>query len=485
MNRRQTLKITIASIIALAVWCVPFDLFTHFGITLVEQRMIGVFLFAVIMWTTEAIPMWTTSVLVIGIMLIGVSDSSLYILREDYDRNILGTLVSYRNILTSFADPVIMMFLGGMCLSAAATSCGLDVQIAKAMLRPFGTKPETVLLGFMSATALFSMFMNNTATACIFLAIVAPIVRQLPNKSNERVAYILGIAFSASIGGLGTPIGTPPNAIAMKFLNEIHDSQYPIGFGEWMFFMIPLVVVLIVSTWLLLLHMFPFKRKVIALNTDIHEYTKSQENARNARKYVIITLTFLLTVILWATDAITGLNANIIGFIPICVFCVTGIFGKEELRKINWDILWLVAGGFALGTGMFESGLALHIASALNFQGWNPILMVLGSGLVCYAFSTFISNSATAALFLPILATVARSSEALHDYGAEPALIIGLAIASSLAMTLPVSTPPNAMAYNTGYVTQNQMIKAGLIVGGIGLLVAWLLLFYLGAVGML
>ena len=149
----------------------------------------------------------------------------------------LGTLVSYKALLAAFADPTIMLFLGGFILAIAATKVGLDVQLAKVLLKPFGTKPKFVLLGFLCVIALFSMFMSNTATAAMMLTFLAPVLRTLPKEEKGMAGLALAIPIAANVGGIGTPIGTPPNAIALGYLNEtMHQG---VGFGEWAIGMVP------------------------------------------------------------------------------------------------------------------------------------------------------------------------------------------------------------------------------------------------------
>ena len=197
---------------------------------------------------------------------------------------------------------------------------------------------------------------------------------------------------------------------------------------------------------------------------------------------ILVYITFAVTVLLWMSDKFTGVNSNVVAMIPVAVFCVTGIITKRDLEEISWSVLWMVAGGFALGVALQETGLAQHMIEAIPFNTWPPILMIVGSGLICYAMANFISHTATAALLVPILAIAGVSMrENLLPLGGVETLLIGIAIGSSLAMVLPISTPPNALAHATGMIQQKDMEKVGIIMGIIGLILGYSMLTVLGS----
>src|SRR5574344_2113596 len=242
----------IVLLITIFLWAVPTSFFGIAALTVVQQRVIALFVFAALMWITEIIPNWTTSVLVIVLSLLTVSNKGLgFLCQPEY-----GELIPYANIMAAFADPVVMLFLGGFVLAIVAAKYGLDVTLARALLKPFGTKPHMVLLGFLIVISVFSMFMSNTATAAMMLAFLAPVLKSLPEDETGKVGLALSIPVAANLGGIGTPIGTPPNAIA---IGALENAGYHITFVEWMTRMVPFVVVMIVIAWLLLRVFFPFK----------------------------------------------------------------------------------------------------------------------------------------------------------------------------------------------------------------------------------
>lgn len=473
----KSLKLLAAITVGIVVWALPTEVFGIEGLTLVEQRVIALFCFATMMWVTEAIPSWTTSVAIIVILLYTCSDSSLFFFANSPAEE-LGTLLSHKAIMAQFANPIIMLFIGGFILAIAATKSGLDVKLARVLLKPFGTKSENVLLGFLLVTGLFSMFLSNTATAAMMLTFLTPVLKTLPANGKGKIALALAIPIGANIGGIGTPIGTPPNSIAISYLANPDGLNMQIGFGQWMLYMCPLVAVLLFIAWFLLKTMFPFTQKEIELHIE-------GETKTDWRTYVVY-VTFAVTVLLWMFDKYTGVNSNVVAMLPVGVFCTCGIITRRDLEEINWAVLWMVAGGFALGLALQDSNLAAHIISTIPFGTWSPLLMILGSGLLCYAMANFISHTATANLLFPILALAGLStSSTLAPYGGVSTLLIGVALSSSVAMVLPISTPPNALAHATGLIEQKQMMRVGLIMGVIGLLLGYVLLFFIGRYGLM
>ncbi len=475
MTNKKTIGLVLSTIALLALWLLPSTAFGINDLSVVEQRVIAIFAFAAIMWITEAIPIWATSVLIIVIMLLSVSTSSIwFLIPTDTATQTAGELIKYKDLMATFADPIIMLFLGGFVLAIAAKKCDLDANLARVLLKPFGTKSHFVLLGFIVITALFSMFMSNTATAAMMVTILAPILKATDDcNGSGKVGLALAIPIAANIGGIGTPVGTPPNAIALKYLNDPEGLNMNIGFGEWMMVMVPFVIILLLISWFLLLKMFPFNEKNIVI--------KIEGEMRKDKDAIIVYVVFAVTVLLWMLDKVTGVNANVVALIPVAVLTMTGIIKRNDLKEIPWDVLWLVAGGFALGVGMDKTGLAEHLVKAIPFETWPTMVTIIGSGILCLLMSTFISNPATAALLVPILAAVgAGIGASLDAFGGITSLLVGIALCASLAMALPISTPPNALAHSTGLVKQSDMAKVGVIIGVIGIIMTYSMLLLIG-----
>lgn len=385
-----------------------------------------------------------------------------------------GAELKSSDIMATFANPIIILFLGGFILAIAATKSGLDVLLARTLIKPFGKKSENVLLGFLLITGTFSMFVSNTATAAMMLTFLTPVFAALPANGKGRIALTMSIPVAANLGGMATPIGTPPNAIALQALNgpELHMG---IGFGQWMAFMFPLVIVLLIIGWFILKKEFPFSQKTIELKIEGHVH--------HGWRMWVVCITFAVTILMWLFDRITGVDANTVALIPIAVFAITGVITAKDLQQINWSVIWMVAGGFALGLGMNGSGLASAAIASIPFGSWSPIIILIISGLICYFLSNFISNTATAALLVPILAVVCNGmGNSLDTIGGTPTILMGIALSASAAMCLPISTPPNAIAYSTGLVDQKDMLKVGILIGILTMILGYAVLYFVGKI---
>lgn len=462
LNVKFCVLLPIVLLVTGFLWAVPTSFFGIDALTVVQQRVIALFVFAALMWIFEIIPNWTTSLLVIVISLLTVSDKGIGLFCDPK----FGQLVGFKSIMASFADPVVMLFMGGFVLAIMAEKYGLDVTMGRGLLSVFGTKPKIVLLGFLIVISIFSMFMSNTATAAMMLAFLAPVLATLPADDKGKIGLALSIPIAANLGGIGTPIGTPPNATAVRFLSE---ANAEISFMDWMVHMIPYVIVMILVAWVLLQFFFPFKTEKLVLEIPENKKEKSW-------KSTVVWITFIGTILLWMTESITKINSNIVALIPLGILTACGIFTKEDIKEINWSVLWLVAGGFALGTCLQGTGLAKVLINAIPFGSMSVVLVLVVAGLVCYFLSNFISNSATAALLIPILIVVAEgmadpaaaNNAQFLALGGSKAMIVFIAMCASIAMLFPISTPPNAIAASTGLVETKDMAKVGIIIGIVG-----------------
>jgi sodium-dependent dicarboxylate transporter 2/3/5 len=471
MNRSLGIKLTVGLGAPLLVLLLPSAWIPLPGLSVVEHRTLAIFLFALFFWVLEPIPIYATSILVIFAELVLISDKAPFLLRPAEAAETFGRMIPYSSIIATLASPIIVLFLGGFFLAMAATKYRLDTNLARVLLRPFGTNPRTVLLGLMAITALFSMFMSNTATTAMMLAILAPILKEMDPADRGRKAFVLAIPFAANIGGIGTPIGTPPNAVAMKYLA----GEFAITFGQWMLFAVPFVVVLIGATWLILLRLHPPAPGAMKLGIE-GRFPRSP-------KAITVYITFALTILCWLFTDFTGSNSYIIAMIPVAVFTATGIINREDLKRINWDVLWLISGGIALGLAMEETGLSRRVIESIPFAAMPALSLAIAAGLASLALSTFMSHTAAANLLLPLVAALGASVDSLQPLGGARMLILVVTFACSLAMALPVSTPPNAMAYATGEIASREIMKAGLAVNLVGALAVAALMATLRAVG--
>lgn len=468
---RPYLKYIISLLIPILVLMLPATAFPFEGLTVIQQRVIAIFLLAALLWVFEPIPIYSTSVVIIVLEVLMLSDKGFILFRLGEGTSEFGVLLKSTEIMATFANPIIMLFLGGFFLAMAATKYRLDVNLARVLLKPFGNNPKYVMLGLMMITAVFSMFMSNTATTAMMLSILTPVIAVFGPKDPGRVAFALCIPVAANIGGIGTPIGTPPNAIALKYL--VGDNL--ITFAEWMAFGIPFVVILMALAWLLIEFMYRAEQKTIEL-TIKGKFLKTP-------KAIVVYITFASTILLWMLGSLHGMNSYSVALIPVAVFSVTGIIGKEDLKMISWDVLWLVSGGIALGLALDKTGLAELVVHSIPFDQYSPYVVILGAAILCLLMANFMSHTATANLLMPIMAALGASMTSLNPLGGEVTLILVVTFAASLGMSLPISTPPNALAHATGNVQSQQMAKVGIILGILGVLMSFVMVWILNMVG--
>ncbi len=401
--------------------------------------MSGIFVLAAGLWVTEALPLFATSLLVIGLQLILLANPGGW----PGLGFATGVSPSYREILSVAADPVLLLFFGGFVLARAAVKEGVDRAMSAVLLRPFGTEPRRVLLGLMLVTLLFSMWMSNTATTVMMLALVTPMLAAMPPGEPFRKALVLGVPFAANIGGMGTPIASPPNAVAMGFLQK---AGHHVGFLDWMLVAVPLVLGLALFTWWLLTKFFAPATAGLRLE---------HAPARLTRRGWLVVAVFTVTVVLWLTDHWHGLPSAVVALLPAVVFTATGIFTREDIGRLEWHILILIAGGISLGT----------VVQWLPVAG-GGLWLLAGLVLATMVVGSFMSNTAAANLLLPIGLSAAVTTGPAGGLSPVDAAL-SIALAASLSMVLPVSTPPNAIAYARGEFTTRDMARVALLVGGL------------------
>jgi len=446
-NRKTVLILAIALLAGAAVSRIPFD-----GLSEAGRLTFGIFTMAAILWVLEPFPLYVTSfiIVILNVILLGRSGGPL---------GLTGS--GYMIFLHPFFSSVVVLLLGGFVMAQAVKRYGIDTWLLRKLLHRVGTRPGAVLLGVMVMTAFFSMWISNTATTALMMAVAIPVVNTFPGNEPFRKAIILGIPFAANIGGIGTPIGSPPNAIAIGFLEQ---SGYEMSFLGWMTIGLPIVVVLILVCWLTLFTL--YRPKIEHVELDMPEETESLDN----RSKFIIGV-FLLVVVLWLTSALHGIPPAITALIPFVIFFGLRLLDDDDLRELGWGILFIVGGGISLGVAMNESGLSEWMVSQVDFAAMGTLGILFLFAVVAATMTTFISNSATANLLLPIVVGIAVVSPV------SSALVV--AIVSSAAMILPVSTPPNAIAYGSGYVDVRDMARSGSIITAVSLVFVTLVIYFL------
>ncbi|HMN90352.1 MAG TPA: DASS family sodium-coupled anion symporter [Saprospiraceae bacterium] len=407
--------------------------------------------FSVGLWLLEAIPPFAVGLLIIGFQVTMLGSSYFNTHPEDVSKYV-----------NTWASPVIWLMLGGFFIAEALRRTQLDRMLFRFATSFFGNSPSRILLGIMLTTLVLSNIMSNTATAAMMIASVMPFLDTLAKNDTFKKAMLLGIPTAAALGGMGTIIGSPPNAIAAGAMSAYGAS---VNFVEWMAYGVPVSLIITFAFWKLLLRRYPPQVAAIKIH---HEHIPHTAEVRLQRRIVIITL--VVTLGLWLTSPLHRIPVAGVSVIPIVFLTITGILGAEDMRGLPWDTLMLVAGGLSLGVAITETGLAEHYISLVRMDGVPTTLILLGFGLITVLFSNIMSNTATSTILIPVAAIL------MHDQVFEVSMIVGLC--ASAALLLPVSTPPNAIAFSTGHLQQSDFRFGGLLIGLLGpvLITGWVLL---------
>lgn len=398
--------------------------------------------FSIGLWVTEAIPPFAVGLLIIAYLVFTLGNS--WINEDPQD------VAQY---IQTFSNSIIWLLLGGFFLAEAMTKTGIDADFFRFSIRLSGKIPKNLLLGIMLTTMLASMILSNSATTSMVIASVAPLLKKI-GKGPFSKALLVGIPLAASVGGMGTIIGSPANAIAAGVLQNRGIS---VSFIKWMYFGFPLALILTIAGWWLL------KRKFITSDNPIEFELPSQnemvnKSVKNDRRIVLVVLA--ATIILWMTSSFHHISVSAVALLPIVILTMTGILKPEDIRKIPWETLMLVAGGLSLGLSLEETKLLEHFASHLMDIHLASFMMLLIIAYVTMIFSNIMSNTATATILIPL------GIHLMPDHVKQIAVVVGLA--ASTALLLAVSTPPNAIAYSTGLIKQKDFFPGGILVGLLG-----------------
>lgn len=401
------------------------------------------------LWITEAVPPFAVGLLIFGFLVFALGGYYHEIDPENSAKYV-------QKYIQTWSNSVIWLMLGGFVIAEAMQKVGLDKTLFKLTISKFGSKPRNVLLGIMLVTAIFSMIMSNTATTAMMIAAVLPFIHTLDKNAPFSKALLIGIPAAASLGGMGTIIGSPPNAIAVDALNN-HGIAF--GFLEWMIIGFPIAIILVLIFWFFLINKFVPKVTTIDLG-----FLKEIDKTTNSKLFIIkrkiVLGVLLLTLTLWLTGNLHGIPASAVSLLPIMLLTMLGIVTGNDIRKLPWDTLMLVAGGLSLGLAIQETGLASYYVSLLNNYNLNFYMLIVVFSLLTIILSNFMSNTATTTILIPIAIILVSTNTVILP------LVIGLS--ASAALFLPISTPPNAIAFSTGELEQKDFRFGGLVAGIIG-----------------
>ena len=406
---------------------------------------------AIFLWVSEVLPLYITSMFA-SFLLIVISDFST------------------KEVFHPYFDPVIMLFLGGFLLARALNKYRIDHFGAQLLLSRVGTKPSTFLLALMFFTAFLSLWISNTASAAIMIPLSILVLSEnkllnLPTKSSFGRSMILGVAYAATLGGIGSIVGSPPNAIAVKYLAEINIH---ISFLQWMYYTIPFVIICLLYTWRVLIFLNPPEISVIHFQKTEVNFSKDQ--------YLVLSV-FIITVLGWLTTTLTGISSSTIAMIPILLLFLFQLLDDKDLTSISWGTLLLFGGGLSLGNALTSIGAGQWLLSFVQIYltDVHSFIMILGFIFAGILLTMAASNTAAAAILIPLILPMA-SSLGLSSHITAILIAIGV----SLDFMIPVGTPPSAIAHSTGLVTVKEMIVNGVLInlGGAIILAVIYYLFY-------
>ncbi|MGY4676678.1 SLC13 family permease [Pasteurella sp. P03HT] len=425
--------------------------------TRVQNYVLFLLFFAISLWVTEAIPPFSVSILIVGFLVFVMGKS------EAYDA------IQY---LQTWSDSVIWLFLGGFFLAEAMKKTKLDLLLLKAVLPKFGNNPVYVLWGLMLVTAMMSMLMSNTATTAMMIATISPLFTRLDKNSNLSKALLLGIPAAASVGGMGTIIGSAPNAIAVGALEKL---GHPISFLEWMMVGTPLAFALLFIFWRVLVKKYQVNKTEHLDFSFLQETTSVHSNRVEMLHKTIVLVVLAVTLFCWLTSKWIGIPVAAASGIPIVALTMTGVLGEKDIRQLPWDTLMLVAGGLALGLAIEEQRIAAHFVEQISHIQVSFVMLLVLFGFITVILSNFMSNTAATTILIPMGVSLLAMVGGVEVNPMVLPLIIGLS--ASCALFLPVSTPPNAIAFSTGLIKQAEFRLGGVVIGFLGpvLSILWIL----------
>jgi solute carrier family 13 (sodium-dependent dicarboxylate transporter), member 2/3/5 len=417
----------------------------HESLSTAGRHGLFILVVAALLWATEAISAYAVGLVVMGLEILLLGGLG----RE-------GAEDRWIRYLQPWSSSIVWLLLGGFVLGKAASKTGLDRRIATTVLSAFGPTPSRSLLGLMTVGFVLSMFISNTAAAAMLLAVVAPVVAGLHPGDPLRKGLLLAVPLATNVGGMGTLIGSPPNAIAAGALGG------RIEFARWILLGLPPALVLFAVSYVWLLRVHPARDPARSL--VLPRPTIGEGERLPAWRSHLVMIVFAVTIALWLTSGWHRTPTPVVSFLPIVAFATTGVLRPHDIRALQWDVLLLVAGGLSLGAAMTETGLATWLVDRLPTAGLGRVALAMGLAFAAALLSNVMSNTAAANVLVPIGIALAP--------GFEEMIAVPIALAASSAMCLPVSTPPNALAFASGEMASRDFLGIGILVGVLGPLLA-------------
>jgi sodium-dependent dicarboxylate transporter 2/3/5 len=447
--RRSVLKFLISLVVAIAM----VFLLKEPGFTDSQLYVIFLLFFAIGLWITEAIPAFAVSLFIIAFLVFAMGNPFFNSAPENIEKYV-----------TTFSSSVIWLMLGGFFIALAMKKTKLDERFFQFAVRISGKSPRSLLFGLMITTMITSMLMSSAAATAMVVASITPLITSLGKNSGVTKALLLGVPLAAIVGGMGTIIGTPANAIAV---GQLTNNRMGISFLEWTLFAVPIAIVLTVISGFVLIML--FLKDNTPIDPDLIESkTAGQTQEIKAQRRIVLTI-LIVTILLWLSGSYLDITVASVTAVPLVFLTLTGIVSGEDVRGLPWDTLLLVAGGLSLGVALQHTHLLGYYSAKMVGLGLHPMMILFILAYLTMLLANFMSASAIVTVFVPIAFVL------LPALQKEAAIII--ALATSAGMFLPVSDIPNSIVHATGYIEQKDFLKSGLLVGLLGpaLMILWVL----------
>ena len=497
MAKQAKLSQKIGFWVGIAAFVVVLFLKTPAGMEPGAKTTIGLLIWMAVWWATEAVPLSITSLLPLVVLP-------------------LFRVILAKDIAKSYMSQEIMLFVGGFFISEALEESGLHTRFSLWLINKIGTSPKKIILAFMIAVAFISMWISNTTAAVMALPVALSVIEffkasikkenvdvdTAPGEFKFATALMLGVGFAASIGGMGTPIGTPPNIIFMSMSKQMFPNAPTLSFFDFAKFGTLFIIFFVPFTWFMLTSVF-FKPGFGGLKESKEIFIQELKKLGNmTKKEKIVGVVFIITVFLWIfrvdinfgsftikgwstllgvsqyvhDSTVAILAALLFYIIPVDYNKGEYVLNKESVNKLPWDIILIFGGGLAIADTMVQTKLAEYIGSKLVFlQGMNLLLVIFIVGAAGFFIAQFTSHTSAASIFMPIAGAIATAAH-IHPY----LVMLPVTFAISLAFSLPASTPPNVIVMTGGHVNVKDMLKSGFTIGFLGLIILVLYMYFIG-----
>jgi sodium-dependent dicarboxylate transporter 2/3/5 len=437
----------------------------EYGIDQDMTYTLFILLFAAGLWVTEAIPAFAVSLLVIALEMI---------LLGFHNFDFASGSKEWQVYLQPWSSPLIFLFLAGFIMAAAASKTKLDVWMAKKVLFFVGGRPHNIVTGLIGITFLLSMFVSNTATAAMMMTILLPLLGHIKESNPFQKAVLLSVVIGANLGGMVTIIGTPPNAIAVGILGENAPS-----FIGWIFLALPPALIIVLVLRFVVLKVYKSTEPFIDLKSikEVEHFDDSTKKFSKiptvpSWKKNVTVIIFAMTILLWLSGPLHHIPTTVVSLLPIIGFTLFGILDADDICKIRWDVIILIIGGLSLGLAVSNTGLDMWLANLISTDGMSILWIMFIFSYLVVVISNFMSNTAATNIMLPIVIAIAATISQEASYLA----VVAVALSASFAMSLAVSTPPNAIIFSSKKVQSKDFLILGIITALLGpaVVIGWL-----------